>query len=833
MPYVCSECRIALRSINALCIHLQIVHFFNVLSIYTCAQEGCNREYDSVKSFSKHLRKNHPIRPHIAVDLAQNALLAENVAEANHNNVLLGGNLEMFMNENVLNIWQENNIDIRQFHEITVLDFQNILFQSSLALAAKLYNNITFNRTQVQNILDYIKQFVSSDFLEMLKNKIFTVIRNNNVPQEEIEELEAMFAAINNMFSGLETETQRVNALQQSHCYIGPNSYIIGVGEKMKRIRGDLVLTPVELTGQFISMKRTLKQFLELPGVFNTIISNVENLKNSDSFTNVVQSPLWRDIEQNHFENRTVLPLDIYFDDVEPDNQTGSHSGAHSLGIVYYRIPCIPQHLLSLLENIFVACVFLSDHRNGHNREVFAPVIGELRDLEINGIVVETESKYTIYFALCQILGDNLGQHAVTGFVESFNADYYCRFCKERKNIMRRQLKENVLVLRNRINYEDDVRNNDVSQTGIKTRCIWHVLNSYHVTENLVCDVMHDFFEGVCHYDLCAILDYLMNHMGFFNIDILNDRVQNFEYGDSGDKPSLIAKDHVRNQKLKMSASEMMFFVRHFGLIIGDLVPEHDEVWRLYIVLTEILDIVTAPNVRRQLTEYFSILIAEHHELYCRLFNRTLKPKHHFMVHYPRIMNLTGPMINTWSMRLEGKHRPVIKRVADNMSCRKNLPLSIAKRYALANCARILSKQVFPSDIKYHLKERELINYENYEMFQNILPYELAHSLAVQEVVICGTCYTCNMILVINYDEDLPTFGNLYCIVRPQNVQEYPLFLLSGLQTVGFNEHLHCYEIRPTPEWFLVEYRDLISFYPSTAHVGSDGNTYVVFRHTL
>lgn len=240
----------------------------------------------------------------------------------------------------------------------------------------------------------------------------------------------------------------------------------------MKKVRGNLILTPIELTGQFISMKRTLKQFLELPDVFNTIMSNVENLKNSESFTNIVQSPLWRNVQRNYFENRTVLPLDVYFDDVEPDNQTGSHSSDHSLGVIYYRIPCIPQYLLSSLDNIFVACIFLSNHRKDHNREIFAPVIDELKDLETNGIVVQTESEHTIYFALCHILGDNLGQHAVTGFVESFNADYYCRFCKEHKNTMRRQLRENILVLRNRVNYENDVLSNNVSQTGIKTRCI-------------------------------------------------------------------------------------------------------------------------------------------------------------------------------------------------------------------------------------------------------------------------------------------------------------------------------------------------------------------------
>lgn len=630
-----------------------------------------------------------------------------------------------------------------------------------MALVAKLYNDITLNRTQVQNILDYIKQFASSGFLEMLRNETLTVVRNNNIPQEKIENLDTMFAVLYDMFSNLKSETQRVNALEQSDCYVGPNSYIIGVGEKIKNVKGNLVLTPVELTGQFISMKRTLKQFLELPDVFNAIMSNVENLKNSQSFTNVVQSAFWKNIEQNFFENRIVLPLNLYFDDVEPDNQTGSHSGDHSLGALYYHIPCIPQYLLPLLENIFVASVFLSDHRKDHNREVFAPIIDELIDLETNGIVIQTESEYTVYFALCQILGDNLGQHAVTGFVESFNADYYCRFCKEHKNIMKRQLRENVLALRNRINYEEDVLSNNVSQTGIKNRCIWHILNSYHVTENLVCDLMHNFFEGVCHYDLCAILDYLINHMNFFTLETLNDRILNFNYGDSGDKPSLITADRIRNQKLKMSASETMFFVRHFGLLIGDLVPEHNEIWKFYRILATILDIVMAPYVRQELTKYLSTLIAEHHEIYCVLFSKTLKPKHHFMIHYPRIMNLIGPMINMWSMRFEGKHRPVIKRVADNMSCRKNLPLSVAKRYALSCCARLLSKRGFSDNVKYP-KEHKLINCNNFEIFRNIIPRELEQSFAVKEAVICDTCYKSNTIIVINYKDDLPTFANLF-----------------------------------------------------------------------
>lgn len=42
---------------------------------------------------------------------------------------------------------------------------------------------------------------------------------------------------------------------------------------------------------------------------------------------------------------------------------------------------------------------------------------------------------------------------------------------------------------------------------------------------------------------------------------------------DIDNKPSIITFDHIRKEKLRMSASEM-FFVRYFGLIIGDLVRQ-------------------------------------------------------------------------------------------------------------------------------------------------------------------------------------------------------------------------------------------------------------------
>lgn len=40
-----------------------------------------------------------------------------------------------------------------------------------------------------------------------------------------------------------------------------------------------------------------------------------------------------------------------------------------------------------------------------------------------------------------------------------------------------------------------------------------------------------------------------------------------------------------------MSASEMLCLVRYFGLIIDELVPLENKVWKLYISLRKVIDI--------------------------------------------------------------------------------------------------------------------------------------------------------------------------------------------------------------------------------------------------
>lgn len=81
-----------------------------------------------------------------------------------------------------------------------------------------------------------------------------------------------------------------------------------------------------------------------------------------------------------------------------------------------------------------------------------------------------------------------------------------------------------------------------------------------------------------------------------------------------------------------MSASEMLYFSRHLGIMIGDLIPINSEIWLLYILLNKIIVTITSKSIQTEF--FFETLITEHHQLYLKLFKTNLKPKHHHLLHY-------------------------------------------------------------------------------------------------------------------------------------------------------------------------------------------------------
>lgn len=68
--------------------------------------------------------------------------------------------------------------------------------------------------------------------------------------------------------------------------------------------------------------------------------------------------------------------------------------------------------------------------------------------------------------------GDNLALNSLLGFSESFSANSICRLCKMNKPVLYSQTAEDQNLLRNALNYSQDLQTNNPTETGIKRRCV-------------------------------------------------------------------------------------------------------------------------------------------------------------------------------------------------------------------------------------------------------------------------------------------------------------------------------------------------------------------------
>lgn len=156
---------------------------------------------------------------------------------------------------------------------------------------------------------------------------------------------------------------------------------------------------------------------------------------------------------------------------------------------------------------------------------------------------------------------------------------------------------------------------------------------------------MHDGPEGAFALDMAHItFHFVKRAQNRVDLPILNDRIANFEYKmqDFSNGPPPISDAELSKKSLTMSDSEMMSYIFSFPFLFGDL-TSHDEVWQFYLTLLKVVDLVMALGLQSECADLLEVLIAEHHSKYFKFFGETLKPRHHHMVHYGKVLRTSGP----------------------------------------------------------------------------------------------------------------------------------------------------------------------------------------------
>lgn len=212
---------------------------------------------------------------------------------------------------------------------------------------------------------------------------------------------------------------------------------------------------------------------------------------------------------------------------------------------------------------------------------------------------------------------------------------------------------------------------------------------------NISVDVMHDVWEGVVQYDIAKILNVFINTNKYFSLEQLNQRILAFPYQEWGNKLVEIQKNHLK-KKLKMSSAENMTLARNFTLLIGDLVPQDNSCWDLFLKLKKALDLIMDNVPRINSHKYLKVLISEYLNCLNEVFPASIKPKHHHLIHYPRVLSQMGPLWHLSSMWFESRHREG-KKVSRAAICRANICHTIAIKTQLQLNHRFVSKDPLPS----------------------------------------------------------------------------------------------------------------------------------------
>lgn len=835
MTFPCYYCKQIFESISSMCFHIEIHHLrknsFN--QFYKCGVDSCFQSFQSVYSFKKHMLKQHVkknVHPSI---LPTNELKSlENIKQDSDPNNS-PGNLPPV---NQVHCSEASSSSVESF-VLPSQDIQQLIIMQNnefspfygdevLEFIVNLQGRPNLSRKQVQQIVDSAEKLMTSLFDNIRSTFI------NKFPITITNEVEHIINRPLNTFKMTNTEHKLIKFLQQKDLFLYPKSFIINNESELVFQSGVPTLDNYNSKGVIMPIEFQIKKFFELPNVLNEVIENTAKLSMENDLCNFVNGKRWKNIAKK-YEGQIVIPFFLYNDDFQVDNALGSHSGENSISAFYYSFPTLPAYCGSSLENIFLCMLVKSKYIKAYgNDSCLHLLVDTFKKIEVEGIKIKSHSgEIVVRFILGLLIGDNLGLNSILGFTKSFNANFYCRFCKMPKSLSYTAVKEDLNFLRDKDSYAQDLIKQDISLTGIYENCLLNNLENFHVTNNFSVDIMHDIFLGVCKYGICQVILFYITYTGYFTLDFLNYRKQNFDYGsiEIGNMSLPIKLEHIKKNIIHMSARETWCFITFFPLIIGDLIPENDEVWKYVITLSKLVDILLLPRISEDLIVHLNSLISEHNELFVTVFKENLKPKHHFMIHYARVLRESGPLKYLWSFRFESKHQE-LKAYAKNITSRVNIAYSIALKFSLIFSGKLLKKSdIFKPISNPKFSKLTLPEISYFEIIKdNLLSYTLIpeNNFQLLSVEYKGTTYSKNyFILKESIDENIFEIEHMF--IANNNI----IFICSMNSLLEYNEHFNCYRVgSKIPNNFHIIPIDKFKYPPINLHKLKNGHVFAKIR---
>ncbi|XP_055701281.1 uncharacterized protein LOC129802993 [Phlebotomus papatasi] len=709
--FTCIECKIPFDTPEMYINHIKNDHLY--LSRYftlRCTASDCSQEFNELYKLKKHLfthMKKESRNDSYNVDQIQ-----ENVQKRKDQKIMESNDLAQIDNYSETDVnnvmqYQTNHVNVecqletRTDTPTAPTDSNAVDIKKSLiSFSLSLHKNPHMPRKTVVQIQNDITNLITVPINNMLQ-KFLPVFENHSSIKLDFMNI---LSILNDPFKSIKTDYKLLRHLNDLDIFQYPNTKVVHV-ELADIIKNNApVLDENTVEYSLVDINFQMKKFFESDNIFEYTLKNMRELmSNQSNVSHFVNGELWKE-KTKLYGDKIMIPYFLYSDGFELNDPLSSHAGIHSVCGIYYSFPVIPDFLVSKLKNIFVAGFIKHRDLNEYGiNKMLRGLVEILVKIEQEGTTITANNTtYHVHFVLGQILGDNLGLNQILGYTTAFNANHFCRMCIRNKSQTQHDCMEYKEWIRTKENYNSHLQIQNTTDTGIVCKSVFNDIPSFHVVENIACDLMHDMYAGVCRYDLAKILNYFIYEKKFFSLDTLNYRKQMFNCGKSeiANVSPPIERHHIQNGKFKMTSAEMKMFMHFILLMIGDLIPENDRVYQFLVTLIKILDIALLPSFTEEKIDELEGLIAKHNREYTKLFCDTLKPKHHNLCHYPRIIRRCGPLKFLWCFRYEAVHQQY-KTYARNITSRVNICHTLCIKNNLFFANHLVAQDFFNHKIEF------------------------------------------------------------------------------------------------------------------------------------
>ena len=786
--YICTVeiCQKEFDNFSCLLKHMK-GHIHNKQEI-KCPYSGCEKKYSIISSFTSHLTKVHKTVYHQSKTVSnENSISFEdNNVEVLFENRFVDNvpiNLKLMENENELDVPNAANN-------------QSDLFLKNLAqFYLKLECQFHLPASTVQYIiseLNNIRDLAQTSKKEKLKE----VLLNKDISLETVDEIVEQILSDDLMTNSnkiFDSNYKRKQYYKKEFKYVDPVSIEI---DKNKHF-------------SYVPPAKTLENMFFDKSIQNHLNFNISEKKSDGLLEDFTDGSVYKN---NSFfkQNPTALKIILYQDSFEVVNPIGAARKKHKILAIYMNLGNISDHLRGHVDTIKL--VALCKEVDFDHSKVYGKLVSDLQKIETDGITINgTNFKGSVVY----IAGDNLGSHSLGGFLENFSkATYFCRFCSITRETFH---SENgcftIGELRTVDSYEKSVQNigNHDSNNGIKFNSVFNQLQHYHVcSPGLPPCLGHDLFEGIVAYDMKLFVDYFIANK-WFSLKYLNKKIDDFKYSseDRRDKPCLI-KD---SDRIVGGACQIWTFLRVFPFLIEDKVKDvDDDVWNLIMLLSEIVEIICSPSIHLSTLPYLELLIAEYilkRKLVFPLNN--LRPKHHYILHYPMLISQFGPLIKVWTLRYESKHR-FFKKTVRFLNNFINLTKTLSVKHELLQSLVRLG-----SDIRMEIDTNAINHFDlklyNISIQEAIIKRKLVNDLQqCNKVIYKGTEYKKGYVLALRQNgyRDNIVFGKIcFFIYHDSNI-----FVLFEILENQFLPYFGAYEIGKTVSYECHHLHDIVDYKP-------------------